>query len=119
MGYEELNRTVRGSGGTLATNTTGVVQTDNYIAGGTFTVGNGTNAYPYTVDPAGATIQELTITETGSDIRADLTLKDGSTVTGIHLRGAALVEDTLEIDAVTFKDPNATGKPTFGYWSGE
>lgn len=119
MGSQELNRTVRGSGGTLRTAETGVVETDNYSEGGSFTVGNGTNAYPYTLDPAGATIQELVISETGSDIRADLTTKTGNIISDFHLRGAALAMDKIEIDAITFKDPNATGSATFGLWTGE
>lgn len=118
MGYEENNRTVRGSGGTLRTNTTGVMEVDNYTEAGAFTVGNGSNGYPHTVDPT-ETIQELVITETGSDIRADVTTRSGDTVTDLHLRGVTLASDTLEIDSITFKDPNSTGDPTYGYWVGE
>lgn len=118
MGGVELNRTVEGDNGTLSTSTTGVIQTNNYVEGEAFTVGNGTNTYPYTVDPT-VTIQEVTITESGSDIRADLTTKTGDTITDLHLRGAALALDTVEVDSLTLKDPNSTGAPTFGMWSGE
>jgi len=122
MGYEELNRTVRGSDGTLATSTTGVIQTNNYDEAGVFNVdpnNDGYQDYPVTVDPAGFTIQFLKILETGVDIRADIVTKTGETASNINLRGVGLSEEGTEISSITLRDPNNTGEPTFGYYSGE
>jgi hypothetical protein len=120
MGYEENNRTVRGSGGTLATSTTGVVQTNNYDDGGVITVepSNG-DSYPAEFDPADHTIQFLKVLETGTGITMDIVTKDGETLEDIHLRGAGFEEEAIEMDSVTFKDPDGTGEPTYGYYSGE
>lgn len=122
MGTEELNRTVRGQGGTLATSTSGVVETDNYDQTAAFNI-DPTNdsyvGYPHTVDPAGFTIQFLKILETGTDIRADIVTKTGDTASNVNLRGAGLEEGSIEISSITFRDPNETGEPTFGYFSGE
>lgn len=122
MGYEENNRTVRGSGGTLATNTTGVIQTNNYDEGGAFNVDPNTAGYadyPHTVDPATFTIQFFKILETGTDIRADIVTKTGVTISNINLRAAGLEEESIEVSSITFRDPNGTGEPTHGYYSGE
>lgn len=118
-GRKEFTRAVGGSGqGPVSTSQAGAFETDNYEAGGSFTAGNGTNPYPHLVDPA-ALIQELTITETGTDIRADITTADGTVIEDIHLRGAALAENYISIDSVKFRDPNNTGASTFGFWAGE
>jgi len=122
MGYPENNRTVRGDRGTLRTSATGVMETNNYSDGGAFGVDPSNDSfanYPHTIDPATFRIQFLKILDTGTDIRADLVTKTGETISNINLRGAGFEEESIEIDSVTFRDPNATGKPTFGYYSGE
>ncbi|WP_158055967.1 hypothetical protein [Halorussus halophilus] len=120
MGSEENNRTVRGNHGTLQTSTTGVIQTDNYADGAALKVGPGlTNTYPHTFDPTGFTIQFLKILETGTDIRMDVTTKDGTVIPDIALRGAGFEEEAIEMDSVTLRDPNSTGDATYGYYSGE
>lgn len=118
-GGEEFVTRVGGEGdGPVATSQASAFETNNYEQGGSFTVGEGTNTYPFTVDPA-ALIQELMVTETGEDIRVDITTADGTVITDIHLRAASISEDFISIDSVTFKDPNGTGIATFGYWVGE
>lgn len=119
MGSQEFAQAVRGSGSDpIATTASSAFEVDNYNEADSFTVGNGTNAYPLTLDPP-EDIQYLIITETGSDIRADITTVSGTTVSDFHLRGAGLSLSSLEIANITFKDPNATGAATFGMWIGE
>lgn len=115
---EFLQQVGGGSGKPLATNATGTVETDNYTVGDAFVCGNGTNAYPFEVNPA-EVIQEFGITETGADIRLDIVTKSGDVMSNIQLRGSLPVLDTIEIDSLTFRDPNNTGAPTFGFWVGE
>jgi len=118
-GVPEFTQAVGGSeGAPVATTQTSAFEVDNYQEGGAFTVGDGTTAYPLSVDPA-EYIQELVITETGTDIRADIVTKSGTQINDVHLRGAVLAEGKIEMDSITFKDPNATGAATFGYWVGE
>ncbi|WP_115863373.1 hypothetical protein [Halorussus litoreus] len=120
MGYRENSRTIRGTNGIVATSTTGVIQTNNYDVGGSFAVNpNEGDTYPTTFDPAGFTIQFLKVLETGTAIRMDITTKTGDQIEDVQLRGAAFEEESIEMDSVTFKDPDGTGAPTFGYYSGE
>jgi hypothetical protein len=115
MGGEELTQAVGGSGGTpIRTNTDGTVETDNYAEGAAFDV----TTYPTSIDPT-ETIQELIITQTGTEITADLTTKTGTVISGLSLRGVTVVLDKVEIDSITFNDPNSTGAPTYGMWVGE
>lgn len=122
MGSKELKRTVGGDNGPVQTSAEGVVETDNYSQGGVFNI-DPNNAdylgYPHTVDPVGFTIQFCKILETGTDIRADIVTKTGETISNINLRAAGIEEAAIEMDSITFRDPNATGEPTFGYYSGE
>lgn len=86
----------------------------SYTNGGTIEV----TAYPETVDPAGD-LQELIVTETGSDIEVDLTTTGGVTITGVPLRGSGLALDSLALDSVTFTDPDGTGASTYGLYVSE
>lgn len=118
-GIPEFTRQVGGqAGATVGQSNAGALETDNYREGGTVEIGNGTNTYPHTVDPS-ELIEELVITETGTEIRADMTTSSGTTLNGVPLRGATLASNFLELDSVTFKDPNDTGAATFGFWAGE
>jgi hypothetical protein len=114
MGVEQFSQTVRGTGGTLATNTSGTVETDNYAHGGS--VSDGAPTYPVSMNPA-ATIQELNIIEAG-DVEAEITTTGGDTFT-LRLYGGAGSFDKWEIDSVTFRDPRGTGAALVVGWAGE
>lgn len=114
MGVQEFSQTVRGSGGTLRTNASGVMETDNYPNGAAFD--NDGSAYPYSLNPA-ETIQELNITSAG-DIVARITTTGGDTF-DLALAGTTASFDKWEIDSIEFRDPNATGARIAGGWAGE
>lgn len=114
MGVEQFSQTVRGSGGTLRTAATGVMETDNYSHGGAFDE-DGTT-YPVEINPA-ETIQELTITQAG-DVDAEITTTGGDTF-ALRLHGGVGVWDKWEIDSVTFRDPRGTNATVSGAWAGE
>lgn len=114
MGVEQFNQTVRGQGGTLRTNASGVIETDNYPNGDAFSF-DGT-AYPYTVNPA-ETIQELIITRS-ADVVARITTTGGDTF-DIELAGSLPSFNFWEIDQVEFRDPDLTGAAIAGGWAGE
>lgn len=120
MGSEQFSTAVRGSSGEpISTAAVGAIETDNYSEGGTIAVGgsSGTN-YPLEVNPA-ETIQELIITQVGDEVVADIDTISGTTISDVPLNGRTLALDTIEIDAVTFRDPNATGALTEGVYIGE
>lgn len=112
MGVEEFSQTVRGTGGTLSTNTTGTVETDNYGFGDAFSLSGGN--LPVTVDPTDRHIQELNITTSGSDTTAEITTTGGDTFV-LELHGATASFDKWEIESVTF-DGTAD---VSGGWAGE
>jgi hypothetical protein len=114
MGVPEHEQTVRGSNGTLRTNASGVIQTDNYAHGAAFDFDGST--YPYSLNPA-ETIQELNITASG-DIIARITTT-GSDTFDLPLASASASFGKWEIDSVEFRDPHATGARIAGGWAGE
>ena len=117
MPAEQFAQAVRGSGGRpIQTAPGGAIETDNYQQGGSF----GGAAYPLELNPA-ASIQELVITSTGDAIVADIETVSSDTaddLTGIPLKGATLALDTIEMDSVSFRDPDGSGVETHGFWVG-
>lgn len=119
MGYEELSRAVRGSGGAaISTNANGTVETDNYAEGQGFSLEPSLTgeAYPLSIDPA-FTIEELLLTEVG-DIQINITTITGSTFSFMP-KSTKISMDTVEMESVEFTDPNGTGAPLFGALVGE
>ncbi|SFR37141.1 hypothetical protein SAMN04487947_0566 [Halogeometricum rufum] len=114
MGVEQFSQTVRGSGGTLATNATGTMETDNYPNGGAFDE-DGTT-YPVSLNPA-ETIQELIITAAG-DVMMEVHTSGGDVFT-VPLAGGTGSFDKWEIDKVVFSDPKGTQARLGGGWAGE
>ncbi|RYJ12748.1 hypothetical protein ELS19_01360 [Halogeometricum borinquense] len=114
MGVEQFSQTVRGTGGTLSTNATGTVETDNYPNGDGFDYDG--SAYPYTLNPA-ETIQELIITIAG-DVNMEITTTGGDTFS-VPLAGGTGAFEKWEIDSVTFRDPAGTTARLGGGWAGE
>ncbi|MCD2199085.1 hypothetical protein LPA44_04120 [Halobacterium sp. KA-4] len=113
MGEKQFNNTVAGSGGTLATNTTGTVETDNYATGGDFSLSDGDSLNP------AAVVQELVVTHVGDpSLTLTLSTTGGSTITVPH-EGGTLTLDKLEIDAVEVADADNTGASIKGVWAGE
>ena len=112
--HEQNAQTVRGSGGTLRTATTGVMETDNYSHGAEFDEDG--SAYPYTVNPA-EVIQEWYITSAG-DVIAEVTTTGGDTFP-FPLAGTVGAYDKWEVDSITFTDPKGTQAPIRGGWAGE
>ncbi|MFC3476110.1 hypothetical protein [Halobacterium litoreum] len=111
MGVEQFSQLVAGDGGTLATSTSGTVETDNYTAGAGFDAADG----EVTLNPA-ETIQELGITGCGADAVATLSTVGGDDVV-VPLRGANVVWDTLEVDSVSITD--SSNDRLTGWWAGE
>lgn len=118
MPAEQFAQAVRGSGGRpIQTSPGGAIETDNYTEGGSI---GPTAAYPLEVNPA-ATIQELVITTTGNQIVADIetvSADESDDLDGVPLQGATLALDTVEVDAITFRDPEGSGVETAGFWVG-
>jgi len=114
-GRSEFTYPVGGSGGgtPVSMSQAGAFETDNYGEAGTIQI----TAYPTTIDPD-EFIENLIITETGTEIVATITTKTG-TKFDAHLRGAGIDMDTLEVDQITFKDPTGSGAATYGWWVGE
>ena len=114
MGVEQFSQTVRGSGGTLATNATGTMETDNYPNGGS--INSDAPAYPVSLNPA-ETIQELIVLKAG-DVDVEVTTTGGDTFT-LRLYGGTGSFDKWEIDSVSFSDPRGTGAALVVGWAGE
>jgi hypothetical protein len=116
MGVEQFSQTVRGSDGTLRTNATGVMETDNYPHGGAERASSASD-YPKEVNPA-ETMQVI-----------DVTANDASIVIEVHTTGGDVFEgwqegtvgerDTWEVDKIVLRDPNGTGATCSFDWAGE
>lgn len=115
-GVDPFSSTVRGNNGVLQTAATGTIETDNYDAGGAIRVRSAD--YPATVNPA-AVIQELIITDVGTEIVVDIDTVGGNSITDVELNGRLLTMDKLSIDSITFRDPSGTGDAVDGLWVGE
>ena len=116
MGSKEFAQAVRGSGAEpISTTAASAFEIDKYREGAVFDFDG--SAYDYSVDPT-ETIQELLITVAPSS-ELDITTRSGTTIEGFPLNGATLALNTIEIDSVTFKDPNSTTARVAGMWVGE
>jgi len=117
MGDQQHARTMRGTGGVVATNETGTMETDNYGAGDDFAAGGSTgNSFPYSINPA-ATMQELTFTSAGQHV-VDIHTTGGDVIS-LRLEGNVGVWDKWETDKLVLTDPDGTGDLICGGWAGE
>lgn len=108
MGKQEFATPVRGSGAEpIQTNAKGSIETNNYTDGA---VASG-STYPLSKNP-GFIVQHMVVTENPGGKTLDLTLSDGSTITGIPLGKGNLVVTALEVDSLTVNDANASGGTT-------
>jgi hypothetical protein len=116
MGVEQFSQTVRGSGGTLRTNASGVMEVDNYPGGGEIDA-PATDAYPVSLNPA-ATIQEFIVTQNHADLEVEFHTVGGDVYQAF--RGSVTgVRSRVEIDKVVVSDPNGSNATFTAEWSGE
>jgi len=117
MGDKQFNNTVSGTGGTLATNTTGTVETDNYANGGDYAAGGDSGtSFPLAVNPA-ATMQEITFTAAGNHV-VDIHTTGGDVIS-LRMASSLGVWDKWEVDKLVLRDPDGTGELICGGWAGE
>lgn len=118
-GRSEFTRAVGGDqNDAVSMSQAGAFETNNYTVGESISVGDGTNTYPFTVDP-NSTIEELILFATGDGIVLDLVSASGVAINDVKLKGSLPALNHLSMDSVTFKDPGGTGAVTTGLWVGE
>jgi hypothetical protein len=116
MGVEQFSQTVRGSGGTLRTNASGVMEVDNYPGGGEIAAPE-VDSFPIELNPA-ATIQEFIVTQNHADLEVEFHTVGGDVYQAFR-GGVTGVRSRTEIDKVVVSDPNTTGATFTAEWSGE
>lgn len=108
MGVEQFTQAVAGrSGSPIETAPNGTIQTDNY--GDLEVIDTDGANYPVSRNPA-FTVQEVVVHRSGN-VELDVTTVNGVSKT-IPLHGSVLTLDTISIDKLTVRDPNATMEPT-------
>lgn len=116
MGVPQHNQTVSGSNGTLRTNTSGVVETDNYAYGGSVEATEAAD-YPVALNPA-ATIQEINVTQNDPSILIEIHTTGGDVFEAFH-GGTLGSRDKYETDKIVLSDPDETGASASLDWAGE
>jgi hypothetical protein len=114
-GRSEFLQEVGGDGGgAVSTNATGVLETNNYTEGDSFSFDG--SAYPYLLNPP-ETIQELVVVKSAA-IVIQIETKSGTTF-DLDLSGSSGVFNHWAINSLEFKDPNGTTAAISGGWAGE
>jgi len=116
MGVPQDNTTVRGTGGTLRTNASGVMEVDNYPGGGEINAPVD-DTYPVSLNPS-ETIQEFIVTQHDSRLNVELHTVDGTVIKAFR-GGVTGIRSRVEIDKVVVSDPNNSGATFTAEWVGE